>query len=159
MYPMDRDSRRYPWLAVRLHEPLHGSPQALVEVHLGLPTEEALRLGGVGEVAAHLAAAGVGVADLDVLDAGFGEGGEEPVRELADGGLGVGGDLERLAAHAFGGDGVFNGPDQVPDIDVVARLGAVAVDLQGLPARRPPDEPGDDAVLVAREGAVDVAEA
>src|SRR3712207_2685409 len=101
MYPMDRDSRRYPWLAVLLHEPLHGSPQALVEVHLGLPAEEALRLGGVGEVAAHLAAAGVGVADLDGLDAGFCEGGEEPVRELADGGLGVGGDLERLAAHAF----------------------------------------------------------
>jgi hypothetical protein len=90
------------------------APQSLVEVHLGLPAEEALSLGGVGEVAADLAAAGVRVADLDVLYAGLGEGGDQPVRELADGGLGVGGDLERLAADAFGGDGELYGRIRSP---------------------------------------------
>src|SRR3712207_5907546 len=159
MYPMDRDSRWYPWLAVLLHEPLHGSPQALVEVHLGLPAEEALRLGGVGEVAAHLAAAGVRVADLYVLDARLGQGGDQLVRKLPDGRLGVRGDLERLAADAFGGDGELYRPYKVADVDVVAGLGAVAVDLEHLAVRGALDEPGDDAVLVAGEGPVDVAEA
>ena len=44
--------------------------EALVEADLGAPAQHALRFGGVGVVAADLAAAGRGLADFDILQAG-----------------------------------------------------------------------------------------
>src|SRR5215212_7765074 len=118
-----------------------------------------LGFGGVGVVAANLAAARLRVANLDVFYTGGGEDGEQSVNQFLHGGLGAGGDLEDLAPHALDGGREPHGSYEVANVDEVARLGAVAVDLEHLVARRPLYEPRDDAVLVPRERPVDVPEA
>jgi hypothetical protein len=140
-------------------KPFHGAPEALVEADFGLPSEHPLCLGGVCVVAAHLPAAGCRFADLDVLYAFGGEGGKKPVCQLLHRRLGAGGDLEDLAAHVLDGGREQHGSDEVVHEDEIAGLGAVAVYLQRFSLHGPLDEACDDAVLVAREGSVDVPKA
>src|SRR3989454_10810605 len=52
-------------------------------------------------------------------------------------------DVEDLAADARGARGEQVGLDDVVDVREVPRLGAVAVDLEGLAAEAPEDEPRD----------------
>src|SRR5919197_4525782 len=53
-------------------------------------------------------------------------------------------DVEHLAADAGRARGEQVGLDDVVDVREVPRLGAVAVDLEGLPAEAPEDESGND---------------
>src|SRR5829696_1971357 len=146
-------------LALLAHEPVYGAPEALIEADLSLPAEHTVCFRGIGVVAADFPAAGGGLADFHLLQAGGGEGGEKFIRKFLDGRFGARGDLEDFAADAFRGGREADGTDQVVHEDEVAGLGAVAVDLQHLAVHRPFDEPRYHAVLVAGKGTVDVAEA
>ena len=52
------------------NEPVHGAPEALVEVNFGPPAEHTVRFRSVGVVAADFTASGGGLADFHVFKAG-----------------------------------------------------------------------------------------
>src|SRR6185503_7874222 len=68
-------------------------------------------------------------------------------------------ELEDLATDVVGCHGADDAVAEVLDVDEVARLRAVAEDLEALAAQAAPDEVRDRVVLVERVGAVDVREA
>src|SRR5918996_4427804 len=140
-------------------EPLNDAGQPLFQGHLRAPAEPLGRLRGIGVAAPDVARARRRVAELHPTEAVARQDPDERLRQLGDGGFLRRRDMKDLAADARHARGLADRPHQIVNLDEVAGLAAITIDLERLAGQSAPDESSDHAALAVRIGSVNVAEA